>query len=557
MPVKSYTAEFNPKKILGLNTAADKITLKGEIGERCGRAMNRITNDAPYTEEYLLSQITTASDTWTNFPCCHGDTAGRWIWAQALAASAEDAPPAYVTELVGKAIALQQTDGHYGNPTIEAGVETMLGAYGNGWMAKGMPVYTEFFGETADRKAVENHVQWYLDQYAYWEEVTKKVGERDTEYYAVTPSGYFHGLDGLMSAYRLTKDERIVVLAKKFMRHLVPLSEADHSHSYLTVRRGALELAAVTGDTELLEMIASDLEEVWKLFVMENGGIPERFVEFTPGEIYDDEACSHADWMLLCFKLHNMTGNSTWFDRGILCMENQFFYNQLVNGGFGSRMVQDNKYLQMGKEASWCCSLYGPSLILEGSSYFVQLEGDTLTIHHPIDATVQFGDQTVELSWNGALENYAVDLSAAPGIKAVNLHQPFWVEWEKCKDGRRTVFSAHWKLWNGAAGKAPEAITPKSGETCTQFIGPWMLAARPAKNVDIPTLSIKDATVKTIKGLPESPKALRVAVPSDIELNQYDVFKWPGQPDNEILLYPLKDKESPDNAKTWFKCSQE
>ncbi|UTA48344.1 hypothetical protein L1F30_02080 [Simiduia sp. 21SJ11W-1] len=554
---------FSPKKINRYDFSADSVQLAGELGERLARAIHRISHEAPFSEEYLLKQIKTDPNTWTNFPCCHGDVAGRWLWAQALAHSDCTEAPKDVLDLAHKAIAHQQADGHFGNETITPGVETMLGAYGNGWMLKGLSVLASLFPGEKLQTAVRQHVQWYIDQYPYWEEVARNIRERDTEYYAVTPSGYFHGLAGLASAYQITQDERILTLAKQFLPNVASLAEADHSHSYLTVRRGCLEFAEYNQDTDLVANIEQELEQVWHEFVMESGGIPERFVKFDGDHVHDDEACSHADWMLLCFKLHKLTGKAQWLERGILCLENQFYYNQTINGGFGARLIYQNRYLQMGKEGYWCCSLYGPSVMLEAASYFVQRHQDTLEILHPIEGTFTFGNQTVSLAWSQDYQQFSVDLSEAPEIKHVCLREPSWASWQVEQSTTTHHFMAQWKFWNATPGRAPEPVKPESGKVYTQFLGPWMLAARAAQNVDIPTLPaqqmaqgepVEGLEIRAMKGMPQSSKTLMAVAPSDVQINQYDVFSWPNQPGNQIMLYPLKDKESPDNMKTWFKA---
>lgn len=554
---------FSPKSILGYSTAADSVVLKGEMGERLARSVKRISHDAPFSEDYLLNQIETDERIWTNFPCCHGDVAGRWLWAQALANSCCSESPEEVKSLALKTIERQKSDGHFGNETISEGVETMLGAYGNGWMIKGLSVLAGLFPDSKLEAAVKNHVQWYIDQYPYWEDVVKKISERGTEYYAVTPSGYFHGLAGLASAYRVTEDPRILALAKSFVPNVASLDEADHSHSYLTVRRGCLDFAEINNDQEMIRIVENELESVWKEFVMESGGIPERFIKFDDSHVHDDEACSHADWMLLCFKLHKLTGDNKWFDRGILCLENQFYYNQTINGGFGARLIHQNKYLQMGKEGYWCCSLFGPSVMIEGASYFVQCVEDTLQILHPIEGEFDFDGQKVVLSWDQDYQNYVVDLSGAPKIKNVNMREAKWVQWQSKPLANGFNFTASWLFWNALPQKAPEPVVVETGGTYTQFLGPWMLAARAAQHVPIPTLPMQALTtqqhieglqVKTMFGLPQASKTLMAVMPSDINISKYDVFSWPQQPSDQIMLYPLKDKESPDNMHGWFKA---
>ncbi|WP_066968105.1 hypothetical protein [Microbulbifer sp. Q7] len=562
MRIETRQVAFNPQKILGDGQLASAFHLRGEWGDRCGLSIFRTVAQPPYSEEYLLGQIVNDESVWTNFPCCHGDVAGRWIWAHALATSHEPGnPPAYLKSLVDKAIALQQADGHYGNATIKPGVETMLGAYGNGWMLQGIASYAQVHGGEPVIAALRAHVDWYLDQYEYWEEVSRKISERGTEFYAVTPSGYFHGLNGLIEAYKVLKDARILELAKRIIDLAPPLEEADHSHSYLTIRRGCLAYAQLVGDSALQHRVIAELEQVWQEFVLEAGGIPERFRHFDDDTHIDDEGCSHSDWILLCLKLHHLTGEKRWLDRAILCIENQFFYNQNINGGFGARLVLKNNYLQMGKESYWCCSLYGPAAMLEGASYLTRLEDETLTLHYPLEGELVFGDDRVRMQWSEDLRAYSVDLSAAPGIKAVNLYQPHWMRASKSIEGACHQFAVAWQFWNAQPERAPEAVVPEAGGRYTQFLGPWMMVSRPNKASAYPAIPMAQLhetgeapglEVRTMHKLPQSGKSLSVVLSSDVDVSIYDVFSWATDKPDTLRLYPLKDKESPDSAKSWF-----
>ena len=558
---RELSCKFSPRRILGKSRYADHVELRGELGDRCARALGRISHEIPYSENYFLSQIQAEPSHWADFPCCHGDTAGRWIWAQSLAASTESHAPSALAALVHKAIALQQSDGHFGNTTIESGTETMLGAYGNGWMIKGLPVYASLFPDADVRCAVEKHVQWYIDSYGMWNDLTKVVGERDTGFYAVTPSGYFHGLDGLMSAFRLTGDKRILELGRKFLQHRVPLDQADHSHSYLTVRRGILALAEITSDDALTQLVAADLDAVWSRFITESGGVPERFIIYPEGTKHGDEACSLADWILLCLDLHQMTNEVKWLDRAVLSLENQLFYNQQLNGGFGARPIESNYYTQMGMEAPWCCSLYGPAALIQSAAHLVTFVDGALSIHHPIEGTFTFGDEQIVLSWSPELSHYAVDTAAAPSIRRILLRQPPWLRWDQSSEDYHEAvpgtFAAEWRFWNSVPGRAPEPAAGNTRETYTQFLGPWMLTCKASEGDEPPLLPNLQANglLRVMHGLPHARKTLRVEVSSNLKTNPCDVFRWPRQPANQILLYPLKDKECPGGTRAWFRLS--
>ena len=89
------------EKIRQIKGRPARMKIEGELGFRTFRNIKRLQEDLPYTEEYIVGQISGDEGLWSNFPRFHGDIAGRYILAMTYAESAHSEPPGYLQDLVG------------------------------------------------------------------------------------------------------------------------------------------------------------------------------------------------------------------------------------------------------------------------------------------------------------------------------------------------------------------------------------------------------------------------------------------------------------------------
>ncbi len=524
----------------------------GELGFRFGWSLHRITNQLPYSREYILSQISGERGTWTNFPRVHGDIAGRWILAETTAWSASQVPPAFLRQVVASAIGMQNTDGSFGCITHEQNPLNMHKLYGNGWMLRGLTQYARVFSDKNALTAALHLADYYLRVFPLW--AGMDLPERDTGFYAITRSCYFHALDAIVDLYRLTGRNDLLTLAGNFIPYLTPLEQSDHSHMYLTIRRGLLEYYEETGNEEGLTSLAQEMELVWDTRILESAGVPERFGIPEPGERVYDEGCSLFDWIMICLKLSRLTGETRWMDRAILVLENHIYYNQAYNGGFGSCEL-GSSYLQYGKEAPWCCSLYGSWALARLGSCFVERQAHTVTIHHPVTGTWQFTDgSSLTMTVDHEQHQLLVD-TAGHEITEIRLYMPHWVE-----NGQGADFTCFpltpgtmkidlpFRLWCACPDTAPEEAIPTEGREVNLFYGPYLLTHRFHRppSVDLS----REPVIDWIKGTTSYGEGFRITMHADIEKSPYDVFLGVEEQDGDLYLYPLKDKESPDASST-------
>lgn len=542
-----------------------QFALDGELGFRLARAAHRIENELPYSHEYLLSQISGARDEWSNFPRVHADIAGRWVLAETYLHAGQSEPPQHLAAVIEDLLKLQNDDGSFGIVSFDDEPLNMHKAYGNGWMLKALAQYAITFADKRVCHAAVQLGEFYKRTFPLWDQSNRR--ERDTKFYAISISCYYHAFDGLVSLYQLTDDDRWLELVEKFIPNLAPLEEADHSHMYLTIRRGLLRYYQIKGMDDAIEELAQELHRCYESCMLETGGVPERFW-LPDGEHADDEGCSLFDWEILTTQMFEATGDTRWLDYAIFNLENQIFYNQTYNGGFGSCEL-GHQYKQQGKEAPWCCSVFGPYGLIESGASFVHFKEEVLLINHLISGTFksEAGD-SVTLSRDEETGRFTIDLSDAPGIQLVNVYQPHWVDFSTeygdqvdqwfvitAAEQRTIAVPFQYRVWLSNAGKAPKRITAVPADRpFLLFYGPWLLTHRfheQPVNVDLELDQhgyVTNFRRWFMRGVNFYGESTRLVIPSDRTVEQTDTFRGVYEEDGDLYMYPLKDKESPNQG---------
>ncbi|MEQ9460877.1 MAG: glycoside hydrolase family 127 protein [Phycisphaeraceae bacterium] len=556
---------------LGLpDNCPTRYKLSGELGYRLKRSIDRIENQLPYSTQYLLTQVSAQKGNWSNFPRFHGDIVGRWTLAETHTHAACAQPPIILADLVRDLIQLQNDDGSFGSLAWSDEPLNPEKAYGNGWTIKALAQYALTFKDDAVTKAAHRLGECYLAMAPAW--FDSDDGEDITRGYASTISCFYHALDGVMTMHRLTADPRYLDLAREMAKRITPLNEADHSHMYLMIRRGLLALYQQTNDQAGIAELERELDRFNDQWVMETGGIPERLVKPDENWTLQDEACSLFDWNMLTLAMHAETGNDRWLRRAILNLENNIFYNQNYNGGFCSVEIEHG-YPQMGKEAPWCCSVFGPYGLIAGAAYLVtRRDKHTLNIHHAVSGTFVFGDQQVEIHRDDEHQQLRIDLTAAPAITTLRIATPHWLAWTDATSptptteniefrevsiGADRVLSLpyRYRVWPAQPRVAPTWHPAAAvGEEVILFAGPWLLNHRhqpkpnqpPIGLYTQPTAGFMDPPrMEHILGLPSSGEGFLVAFRTDLAPEPITTFRWPDQDERDIFLYPLKERESP------------
>lgn len=538
--------------------------LNGELGYRLWRSARRIEQQFPYCEEYILSQVSAAPGQWSHFPRFHGDIAGRWLLAETYLYSGQDTPPEHLKSLVMRLIDLQNGDGSFGKISSADEPLNMHKIYGNGWMLKALAQYAITFRDEAAQQAAERLGHFYEQSFPLWS--AARHGDVKTDFYAVSVNGYYHALDGNMTLYDLTHDERWLNLAACFLPDLLALDEADHSHMYLTIRRGLLRYYQSKGMKAEIDALAEELHRCYAACILETGGVPERFW-LKPGDWSDDEGCSLFDWSILTTHLYELTEDTRWLQYAILNLENHIFYNQTYNGGFGSYELHTGCYKQQGKEAPWCCSLFGPYGLMESSSVWVRLNNDVLEVNHLISGEFTFANsERVSIVRDDEQGKLTINTQDAPSLRCVVLYVPFWLNitgQQSVADDNRFIIEVTqpgiisinygYRVWVSNKGKAPQWLkTVPVDEPFVLFYGPWLLCHRfHGERAVVADMVLDEAGFVSnthqqfILGPGFYGESHRITLPCNQHLRPADAARGIDEQSGELYLYPLNAKESP------------
>ena len=350
---------------------------------------------------------------------------------------------------------------------------------------------------------------------------------------------------------------------------LTPVEEADHSHMYLTSRRGLLEYYSLINDTSSISALDREIKDVYHTFILETGGIPERFVQNenernNAQRHFDDEGCSLFDWEILTMRLFEITGDVAWIERAILNLENAIYYNQVHNYGFGA-CDMGPFYKEKRKEAPWCCTLFGPYGMLESASMWVLKKSDVLEINHLVSGEFEFeGGEQVVLTTDNEKGIFRIELKNRAEIEHVSLHIPHWLKPEgvsgSVEKGRLNLeippsgvleIPYTYRVWMSGSRISPDKrVGFKDDETGVLFYGPWLLAHHFPNDIQTVNLKLdKEGFVANfakehILGINIYGESTRITIPSDIEINPNDVARGIEEKSEELYLYPLRDRES-------------
>ena len=356
------TVTLLPEQTIFHPIPPENVRVSGELLERLKRAANRLLYEPPYSEGYLLHSVNYAPGTLSHFTDWSGDMSGRWVYALTAAQRITGEPYPKLTTIAEKLRKCQKEDGHFGK---EQPISTTDRAqiYGNGWI---LPALTEFALSTGDEhflQAAKRLGDYYVAVQDYWFDSSERM--KLDEFYAKDFSNFLHALEGLVLLYRVTQKPQYLEISRRMADNLLSFSESDHSHNFLSTRRGLLDLYGVTGEARYLEMAEADWERVRASAMIPTGGVFERFKD--PRR---DEGCTEADWLRFNLQLWQCTGKTQYLDLAERILLNDFFYNQLSNGGFGHNIIAP-LLSRDPLEAVWCCTMHGTHTLAVLPRYLV------------------------------------------------------------------------------------------------------------------------------------------------------------------------------------------
>jgi DUF1680 family protein len=378
----------------GISSAAAKqnplpfsqVRLDGELGARYMAATcNLLTRTDRYSLETLASSASGKPGAlWWDWP---GDQIGRWFSVLHVAHGYGWTPAEQQCKSAIEAILPHQTkEGNFGPPGSFKSDDIRIPS-GNAFALRGL---MDAYADTADPRVLEaaRLLAHYCQSVApAWE--TRQKG--------MLHEFFGHCLDGLVALYEQGGDRWALDLAERLAQHA---GRTSHTHHSLSLCRGLLDLARVTGKQEYL-----DKAEDYLAWCRDNqtvsGGLPEAMPQSE-----QDEGCGLADWIVVNLMMYQMTGRERYLDDAEHTLVNHFFMNQFHTGGFGHRTftqeIVGGKLWQgwkgkFGSENPGCCSLWGQWALGQLGRYIVTQSADTVSVNLYPSAEITFPKRGVRL----------------------------------------------------------------------------------------------------------------------------------------------------------------
>lgn len=362
----------------------------GEWGTRAAAATcNLLTRQDRYSpDSFAASAAGRPGTLWPDWP---GDQVGRWLSVLHVAEGGGWTTAGAWREAVAEAaLPLQTLEGNFGPAGSASAVDSRI-VSGNAFALRGL---MDAYADTREPR--------YLDaarRMARYFEAVAPVWERKRN--GLLHEFYGHCLDGLAALYELGKDQPALDLA----RRLAALAgRTEHTHHSLSLCRGLLDVARLSGDAGLVAKVEDYLE--WcRGSLAPTGGLPEAMPASE-----QDEGCGLADWVIVNLMMFGATGRERYVDDAERTLVNHFFMNQFHTGGFGHRAlgpeVIGGKNWQgwegrFGSENPGCCSLWGMWALGQAGRFVATRAGTTLFVNLYPDAELDLPESGARLSITG------------------------------------------------------------------------------------------------------------------------------------------------------------
>lgn len=425
------------------------VHLSGELGSRyIAATCNLLTRTDRYSlESFAANAAGRSGALWPDWP---GDQFGRWFSVLHVAEGYGWSRAAGNREDIARVVLpLQTREGNFGPPGSAAEQDDRI-VSGNAFALRGL---MDAFVDTRDSRYLEaaRRLGRYFEAVApSWE--ARGQGASLHEFFG-------HCLDGLVALYEHGGDKWALDLAQRLA---VRAGRTAHTHHSLSLCRGLVDLARVTGDREPLKKVEDYL--IWcREHQTVTGGLPEAMPQ-SP----QDEGCGLADWIVVNLLMFQATGENRYLDDAEHTLVNHFFMNQFHTGGFGHRSLTQ-KIIggkgwqgwngQFGSENPGCCSLWGQWGLGQVGRLIVTESADTIEVNLYPSAEIILPDRGVRLEISGDFPRMTQALirivCTRPQSFTLALRIPSWagavdVECEgksipKVRQGERALLRRTWR----------------------------------------------------------------------------------------------------------------
>ena len=365
-------------------TQSNDVNLGGFFGTRYRKSLERLSKEPIDVVDFVIDDVNFNQK--RRFFNYSGDISGRYIEICSLASTKDKPVTAILPEVIDELVKYQKPDGHFGrevdwNKPIDVAGSTdqsleMPILWGNGRLMLGLFAAYERFGNEKALEAAKKMADFYVNI------VCKRFCDPNRmDEYKQTAKGYaaayvtcvFHGMEGLVRAYRITGEKKYLDCAVEMadFHEEFDTLPVGHSHGSISAHEALVMIYEETDDKKYLDRVVKRWDDaVSQGFVFPTGGVCEQFYV----EGHSDEGCSEADWLRLNLMIWKNTGDVKYLDSAERTLYNEYQMNQWHTGGFGHRYMIPDKdgCFAWGKryaESYWCCSYHGPLGYYEFKEY--------------------------------------------------------------------------------------------------------------------------------------------------------------------------------------------
>lgn len=364
---------------------SNDVGFAGFFGTRYKQSLDRLASQPIDNVPFVLDDVNFNQK--RRFYNYSGDISGRYLEVASLTSTKVRPTTPILPEVIDEIIQYQNPDGHFGrevdwNKTIDVAGSTdqsleMPILWGNGRLILGLFAAYERFGNEKALEAGKKLADFYVNIVVkrFCDPARMDEYEQQAKGYAAAyVTCVFHGIEGLVRAYRVTGEKKYLdcaVTMADFHEHFDTLP-VGHSHGSISAHEALVMLYEETNDKKYLDRVLKRWDEaVYQGFVNPSGGVCENYIVCG----HSDEGCSEADWLRICLMIWRNTGNVKYLDFAERMLYNEYLMNQWDTGGFGHRyMVSDDKgcfaWGERYAESYWCCSYHGPLGYYELKEFF-------------------------------------------------------------------------------------------------------------------------------------------------------------------------------------------
>jgi hypothetical protein len=424
-----------------------QVRLRGDLDARYMAATyNLLTRTDRYSLETFASSASGQPGAlWWDWP---GDQIGRWLSVLHVAGGYGWTPAVESRKAVAEVVLpLQTKEGNFG-PSGSAKSDDARIPSGNGFALRGM---MDAYRDTKDERYLESARRLAR----YFEAIAPSWEKREN---GTLHEFYGHCLDGLVALHEQAGDGWALELAERLAKNA---GRTPHVHHSLSLCRGLIDLARVTGKKECLDKVEDYL--VWcREKQTASGGLPEEMLGAK-----QDEGCGLADWIVVNLMMFQLTGDERYVDDAEHTLVNHFFMNQFHTGGFGHRsfsqeMVGGKGWQgwegRFGSENAGCCSLWGQWALGQLGQYIVTQSDETISVNLYPSAEIVLPDRGVRLGITSDFpkmtrvrihvacdkqQAFTLALRIPPWARSMRV-QHDGVEVQMPEKGRRVLLSGKW-----------------------------------------------------------------------------------------------------------------